>query len=236
VGTTWSRVPIKIQLMFPMVSTRLTRRGMQEEGAREEAGNSHDPQAEIVRLNEKITQLERELQDRDRMEQQNTGEDLPHDGHMNSRNAEKYVEETIEGESSADWDYELANLIKENEKEKKEWADKLAKLEQQYDYLMGSTQSRARGKASLADSLFSTTTSPFTHQIVSCRLPDKFKIPEIPVYTGLGDPIEHLASFRAHIVLHATPDEVACRVFPLTLSGGAREWFRTFSSHSIMNF
>jgi hypothetical protein len=74
-------------------------------------------------------------------------------------------------------------------------------MEQQYDYLMGSTQSRARGKASLADSLFSTTTSPFTDQIVSCRLLNKFKIPEIPVYTGLGDPIEHLASFRAHIVL-----------------------------------
>jgi hypothetical protein len=91
-GTTWSRVPVKIQLTFPMVSTLLTRRGMQEEGAREEAGNSHDPQAEIVRLNEKITQLERELQDRDRMEQQNTGEDLPHDGHVNSRNAEKYVD------------------------------------------------------------------------------------------------------------------------------------------------
>lgn len=155
---------------------------------------------------------------------------------MNSRNAEKYVEETIEGESSADGDYELANLIKENKKEKKEWADKLAKLEQQYDYLMGSTQSMARGKASLADSLFSTTTSPFTDQIVSCRLPDKFKIPEIPVYTRLGDPIEHLASFRAHIVLHATSDEVACRAFPLTLSGGAQEWFRTLPSHSIMNF
>jgi hypothetical protein len=208
VGTTWSRVPVKIQLTFPMVSTLLTRRGMQEEGACEEAGNSYDPQAEIVHLNEKIAQLERELQDRDRMEQQNTREDLPHDGHVNSRNAEKSVEEAIEGESSADGDYELANLIKENEKEKKEWADKLAKMEQQYDYLMGSTQSRARGKASLADSLFSTTTSPFTDRIVSCRLPNKFKIPEIPVYTGLGDPIEHLASFRAHIVLVFWPHSV----------------------------
>lgn len=152
VETMSSRVPIKIQLTFPMVSTRLTRIGMQEEGAHEEAGNSHDPQAEIVRLNEKIARLERELQDRDRTEQQNTGEDLLHDGHVNSRNAEKYVEEMTEGESSVDGDYKLANLIKENEKEKKEWADKLTKLEQQYDNLMGSTQSKARGKASLTDS------------------------------------------------------------------------------------
>lgn len=181
---------------------------MQEEGTHEEAGNSHDPQPEIVRLNEKITRLERELQDRDQREQKNTREDLLHDGHVNSRNAKKYVEEMTEGESSADGDYKLANLIKENEKEKKEWADKLTKLEQKYDYLMGSTQSRARGKASLTDSLFSTTTSPFTNQIVSRRLPDKFKMPEIPAFTGLCDPIEHLVSFHAHIVLHATLDEV----------------------------
>jgi hypothetical protein len=112
----------------------------------------------------------------------------------------------------------------------------LAKLEQQCDYLMGSTQPKAKGKALLADSLFSTTASPFTDQIMSCQLPGKFKMPEIPVYTGLGDPIEHLASFRAHTVLHATPDEVACRAFPLTLAGGAREWFRTLPPRSISSF
>jgi hypothetical protein len=43
-------------------------------------------------------------------------------------------------------------------------------------------------------------------------------------------------NFNFHIVLHATPDEVACWAFPLTLLGGAREWFRTLPSHSIMNF
>jgi hypothetical protein len=101
---------------------------------------------------------------------------------------------------------------------------------------MGSTQSRAKGKASLADSLFSTTAPPFTDQIMSCQLPGKFKMPEIPVYTGLGDPIEHLVSFRAHTVLHTTPDEVACRAFPLTLAGGAWEWFKTLSPCSISDF
>jgi hypothetical protein len=101
---------------------------------------------------------------------------------------------------------------------------------------MGSTQSRAREKASLANSLFSTTTSPFTNWIMSCRLPSKFKMPEIPVYTGLGDPIEHLTGIRAHTVLHTTPDEMACRAFPFTLMGGARKWFRTLPPRSIANF
>jgi hypothetical protein len=74
----------------------------------------------------------------------------------------------VDGERSADGDVELASLIRESEKEKKEWVEKLTKLQQQYDYLVGSTQSRAKGKASLADNLFSTTTSPFTDQIMSC--------------------------------------------------------------------
>jgi hypothetical protein len=38
------------------------------------------------------------------------------------------------------------------------------------------------------------------------------------------------------VALHATPDEVACRAFPLTLAGGAREWFRTLPPCSIANF
>lgn len=101
---------------------------------------------------------------------------------------------------------------------------------------MGYTQAGAKGKALLADSLFSTTVSPFTDRIMSCQLPSKFKMPEIPVYTGLGDLIKHLASFRAHTVLHATPDEVACRAFPLILAGRAREWFRTLPPRSILNF
>jgi hypothetical protein len=157
-------------------------------------------------LNERIAQLEKDLQDRDQTEQQKTEEDLLRNGHMRARNEGRRIEEMVEGESSADGDVELANLIRENEKEKKKWVEKQTKLEQQYNYLVGSTLSRAKGKALLADNLFSTTTSPFTDQIMSCRLPDKFKMPEIPVYTGLGDPIEHLASFRKHIVLHATQD------------------------------
>jgi hypothetical protein len=141
---------------------------MAEEGAREEAGTSYDPQAEIIRLNERIAQLERDLQDRDQIEQQKTEEDFLRDGHVRARTEGRRVEEVVEGESSADGDVELASLIRESEKEKKEWVEKLTKLQQQYDYLVGSTQSRAKGKASLADNLFSTTTSPFTDQIMSC--------------------------------------------------------------------
>lgn len=80
----------------------------------------------------------------------------------------------------------LANLARNDEKVQKEWVEKLTKLEQQCDYLMGFIPAGAKGKALLPDSLFSTAVSPFTDRIMSCQLPSKFKMPEIPVYTGLG--------------------------------------------------
>jgi hypothetical protein len=67
-------------------------------------------------------------------------------------------------------------------------------------------------------------------------LPEKFKFPDVPIYTGLEDSIEHLENFRVHTDLHTTPDEVACQAFPLTLSGNAQEWFRKLPPKYINDF
>jgi hypothetical protein len=48
--------------------------------------------------------------------------------------------------------------------------------------------------------------------------------------------MEHLIAFRSHTSLHKTPDAVACRAFPLTLSGNARDWLRNLLPRSIDNF
>jgi hypothetical protein len=72
--------------------------------------------------------------------------------------------------------------------------------------------------------------------VANTRLPEKFKVPEIPFYTGLKDPVEHLDNFLAHIDLHRTPQMVACQAFPLTLSGNARDWFKKLLPSSISNF
>ncbi len=58
------------------------------------------------------------------------------------------------------------------------------------------------------------------------RLLEKFKVPQIQGYTEVRDPVKHLENFRVHIDLHETPNEVACRANPLTLSGNAWDWFR----------
>jgi hypothetical protein len=45
-----------------------------------------------------------------------------------------------------------------------------------------------------------------------------------------------LKSYKAHIDLHATTDEIACRAFPLTLEGSAQEWFGGLPANSIDSF
>ena len=51
---------------------------------------------------------------------------------------------------------------------------------------------------------------PFTKQVVEYPLPNKFKSPQIPSYSGVDDPMEHLENYQMHLALHTTPDEITC--------------------------
>jgi hypothetical protein len=78
--------------------------------------------------------------------------------------------------------------------------------------------------------------SMFTEEVANAALPEKFKIPDIPIFTGSEDPMEHLMAFRSHTSLHKTPDTVVCRAFQLALSGKARDWLRNLLPRSIDSF
>ncbi len=91
------------------------------------------------------------------------------------------------------------------------------------------------GKEPLVN-LFQNTDSMFTEEVANTALPEKFKVPDIPIFIGSEDPMEHLMTFPSHTSLHKTPDAVACRAFPLTLSGKAQDWLRNLLLRSIDNF
>jgi hypothetical protein len=103
-----------------------------------------------------------------------------------------------------------------------------------YDVLSAMDEKRS-GKESLVN-LFQNADSMFTNEAANSDLPEKFKVPDIPIFTGNEDPIEHIENFRSHVSLHKTPDVVACRAFPLTLLGKARDWLRNLLPKSIDNF
>jgi hypothetical protein len=94
----------------------------------------------------------------------------------------------------------------------------------------------ASGEGQLvAENLGSNTNLPFTDRLMSFSFPDKFKVPRVDRYDGSGDLSDHMEGFRAHLI-HSTPDEIACRAFPLTLKGVAKEWFSILSSKFIDKF
>jgi hypothetical protein len=95
-----------------------------------------------------------------------------------------------------------------------------------YDALSRTMDQKRDGKESLVDNLFQHKESIFTEEVSNFDLPGRFKVPDIPVFSVSEDPMEHLDNFRSHVSLHKTPDAVACRAFPLTLSGKVRDWLK----------
>ena len=80
------------------------------------------------------------------------------------------------------------------------------------------------------------TSSPFTTKLLECPLPLKFKLPQLEVYDGMKDPLDHIGASKTILDLQQTPNVVKCRSFPATLRGVAREWFSKLLAASINNF
>jgi hypothetical protein len=77
---------------------------------------------------------------------------------------------------------------------------------------------------------------PFLEQVRAFTILDKFKMPRIKKYDGSGDPKVLLEAFQEHLILHGTPNEIACKAFPLTLTGVVKDWFTGLPSKSVNNF
>jgi hypothetical protein len=109
------------------------------------------------------------------------------------------------------------------------------KYEDKYNQLQLEIQQNNKGKISRVDSLLNRF-SPFTERVMAIQLPEKFKILAIQAYTRIEDPTEHLDNYKMHMDLQGTPQEMACRAFPLTLSGSAWDWFQKLPPSSITCF
>ncbi|XP_022845324.1 uncharacterized protein LOC111368326 [Olea europaea var. sylvestris] len=81
-----------------------------------------------------------------------------------------------------------------------------------------------------------TPNTPFTPEILSYLLPNRFKYPRIKEYDGMTDPINHLNVYTDVMNLQVAPDQVMCKAFPQTLTNADRDWFSTLEPNSIASF
>ena len=83
-----------------------------------------------------------------------------------------------------------------------------------------------KGKTTMnLDGMIKRTNSPFTASVLECPLPPKFRLPQLEVYDGTKDLMDHIGAFKTILSLQQTPDEVICRTFLATLKGAAWVWF-----------
>ena len=69
------------------------------------------------------------------------------------------------------------------------------------------------------------------------RVLSKFKLPpQLGIYGGKTDSMDHLDSYRNLMTLQRYLDEVMCKAFLATLKGSARTWFKKLSPRTIDSF
>lgn len=89
---------------------------------------------------------------------------------------------------------------------------------------------------SSVDQLLACTGLPYTKEVMVIPLPPKFRVLTMVLYDGGRDPLDHLHTFRAHMMLHGYPNEIACRAFPLTLKSTTRVWFGSLALNFVDSF
>ena len=72
------------------------------------------------------------------------------------------------------------------------------------------------------DRIVRRTDSLFMMVVLECPMSSKFFLPQLELFDGLKDPLDHLNTFKTTLGLSQPSDEILYRSFPTTLKGAAR--------------
>ncbi|KAL2541048.1 Retrotrans gag domain-containing protein [Abeliophyllum distichum] len=76
----------------------------------------------------------------------------------------------------------------------------------------------------------------FSAGIRNASIPYEFRVPKITHYTGKGDPLDHVNTYKTEMSLRGATPVLKCRAFHLTLSGGAKRWYNKLVAGSISSW
>ncbi|KAJ4710180.1 Beta-porphyranase [Melia azedarach] len=89
----------------------------------------------------------------------------------------------------------------------------------------------SKGEPSSPD-ILGDFTAPLADSVKNATLPGRFKMPQLDSYHGQSDPVAHVEIFQNLMLVQGVPDEIMCKVFPTTLSGPARTWYKKLPAGS----
>ena len=119
------------------------------------------------------------------------------------------------------------------EAEGKSWEQRFKSLKQELDRVKEVDKGRA---PDTMDTLVQQIESPFTAEVLRYPLPAKFRMPQVEVFDGVKDPVDHLNTYKNQMELHGYQDPVRCRAFATTLKGPALAWFNRILPSPISSF
>ena len=76
----------------------------------------------------------------------------------------------------------------------------------------------------------------FAPNIAATAYPSGFRMPHLSKFNGDGDPSDHLGMFNTLMMAHNIGPELRCLIFPSTLTGPARQWFKQSKRQSISSW
>lgn len=109
---------------------------------------------------------------------------------------------------------------------KTKWSDKasndlLRRMRKEMDELKNAMKGKT---AKNLDGMVRRTNFPFTQQVLDHPFSPKFRLPQLELYDGLNDPLDHITTFKMTLSMQQTLDEIMCRSFLTTFKGAAQEW------------
>ena len=109
---------------------------------------------------------------------------------------------------------------------KTKWSDKasndlLRRMRKEMDELKNAMKGKT---AKNLDRMVRRTNFPFTQQVLDHPFPPKFRLPQLELYDGLNDPLDHITTFKMTLSMQQTLDEIMCRSFLTTFKGAAQVW------------
>ena len=113
------------------------------------------------------------------------------------------------------------------------WEQRFRSLQQELSRMKEVVKGRA---PETMDTLVQQTESPFTAEVLHFPLPAKFRMPQVEIFDGVKDPVDHLNTYKNQMELHGYQDPVRCRAFATTLKGPALAWFNRIPPSSISSF